>query len=167
MPQRQFSAFFLRLHGDKALRDRFAHAPAAVLKEEGFDPEMLNLPSKVDPIHLEKRLDQLFKEGGISLSGKPADVARLTPNELWERFSVIALKPEDNALSGGSDTAVVVAVVVYGVSMVTSGSGTQVTVVGKGIGSVRSLIELKQLRDMARRPAEELSFSVTGPDGVV
>jgi hypothetical protein len=169
MAQVTFSELLVRLHTDSAFRQRFASSPAAVLREEGLDPDILSLPTRLDADAIEQQLTRIFRQHGESLTGDAATVSKLSADELWERFKVIGLNPEALALAGGpvgSDVAV--AVVAYGTSMVTSGSGTQVVVAtaGRGIAGLRSLEQLTQLRELMRRPSVELEFSVTGPDGV-
>lgn len=168
MAERQFGELFVRLYADPALRKRFAESPENVLREEGLDPDLLALPKKIDPVALEEQLKKIFQDRSESLTSDAATVAKLSPDELWQRFKVIGLSPDARAFVGADDPGVAAAVVIYGVSMVTSGSSTQVTVAasGRGVQAIRSMAELKQLRDLARRPAGELAFSISGPDGV-
>lgn len=155
-----------RLHIDAAFRQEFANSPRNVLKHYGFDPDMLALPSHIDVHGLEQRLAQIFGGTTTAPAVDPAHVVKMSPDELWKQFGVIGLDPDAQALVSGDGAgasvmgAPVVAVVIYGVSMVTSGGG----VVGNQ-AAVASLDQIKALRTLSSHPPDALRFSVTGPDG--
>src|SRR5262245_39632393 len=102
MPQRTFSELLVRLHDDPAVRKRFADSPATVLREEGYDPDLLALPAKIDAAALEQQLNRIFRERE-PLTGDVATVAKMSPDQLWERFKVIGLNPESKAILGADD----------------------------------------------------------------
>ncbi|MCG8459026.1 MAG: NHLP-related RiPP peptide [Holophagales bacterium] len=122
MPQ-EATDFFKRLHTDEAFRRRFSTDPAAALREEGFDPDKLNLPSEIDPAQLERRLSAVFEQGEETEIPGP-EHADLSADELWTRFNMIS--PQE-----GQPVPLVVAVVAYAGPPVVA----TVTVVGIGSGA--------------------------------
>jgi hypothetical protein len=144
--------FLRQLHEDRELRERFARHPAAVLSEAGFDPDLLDLPSRIDVERLEQRLQEIHRGTTERELPRGEDTAGLTADELWERFQFIRLKPD--AVAG-----VTMPNVLYGT--------TPVLVVGNAPGAtLRSFEQIRQLREMSRMAPERLTFSVSGPDGV-
>lgn len=146
------SEFVQRLHGDARFRKRFAGDPAGELRKAGLDPDAFELPERIDPDALAKRLDAMLPSATAEREGA---LDRLDAQQLWDEFGWIRWKP-------GADTAsIAVAVVIYGVSMVTSQTSS-VTVVGRQIHTVE---QLARLRALARQPADQLRFAVIGADG--
>jgi len=163
MPGIIMSELFSRLGEDKAFRDRFAKDPATVLREAGYDPDQLELPSQIDPEALEKRVTRIRK-GEETLEGTEAELSRLTANELWEKFAIVRLRegadPVSASVVHGPATAVV-----YGTTatnVVTS------TITGTSGGSNFMLSEAQAhgLRDLIGFDPELLTFTIKGPDGV-
>jgi hypothetical protein len=163
-----FSAFMIRLHNDAKFRQEFAKAPAETLREAGYDPGMFALPAHIDADALGQRLNRIFNnKERVTLDNPQAD-AKLTPDELWQRFSVIGLTSAERNLIGSSVAdaeAVAVAVVVYGASIAVS--NTNVVVATQGSASwMKSVQQLQVLRSIAQQPRNAVQFSITGPDGI-
>lgn len=158
------AGFVKRLHTDSQYRSRFAERPAEVLSEAGVDPEALALPGKIDEGALAARLAKLFANEGSSISD-PIDVTKYSIQELWDRHGAIGWRTDLSAAASepSNETRVTVtnaaAIVIYGASIAVS-----VVSVG-GRSGIMSVDELAQLRALSRQPADQLTFSVTGPDG--
>jgi hypothetical protein len=152
----ELANFVGRLRADARFRKRFADAPAETLKTMGVDTTGLALPARLDERALLAHIER--GASGIDIPDD-VDLTKLDPDELWDRFGIIGWKPELVNRDGGVATAA--AVVIYGVAVVI---GSNVVVVGKQF--VASLGQLKVLRQLAQLPAEELRFSIRGPDGV-
>ena len=155
-------SFISRLYRDKQFRQRFVRSPKDVLSEAGLDPDALALPDHIDEKDLSEKLDRAFSGREWQQEFMRAEPATLTVEQLWDRFGVIGWKR-----SGGvsSSTDVAAAVVIYGVSMVTS-SSSQVTTQVAGSLAMVSVEQLRALRELARLPREQLRFSIVGPDGI-
>jgi hypothetical protein len=160
---KELISFIGRLHSDAALRKRFVKAPARTLSEEGFDAEALALPDRIDERALVAKLDKAVAgdrtfAARLNKEAAQTDLAKLTPNQLWERFGLIRSKAEIGSDQAAANAAaIVVAVVIYGVSIVL-GPATV-------IGSVSTVAQLKALRQLTQVPQDQLRFSVKGPDG--
>ena len=150
----ELANFVGRLRDDPGFRRRFAQAPAAMLKALGVDTQNLALPDRID----EDTLVEHLERGGGRAIPPDLDLASLDPKTLWERFGIFGWS--EQAAGDDGRGVPVTAVVVYGVAVVFG----SVAVVGKRF--VASLSQLKVLRDLARAPAEELRFSIKGPDGI-
>ncbi|WP_143748630.1 hypothetical protein [Mesorhizobium sophorae] len=158
------ASFINRLRKDKDFRHRFVQSPKDVLSEEGLNPDVLALPDRINERDLLKKLEHVFSGREWQDEFARAKPETLTAGELWERFGVIGWK--GSAAGGGKsgiDVSVASAVVIYGVSVVTS-SSTQVAAAGSL--AMTSVEQLRSLRELARVPKEKLSFSIVGPDGV-
>lgn len=150
----ELANFVGRLRDDARFRQRFAKAPARTLQEMGVETKHLALPDRID----EDVLDRHLERGATSAIPPDLDLKTLVPEELWERFGVIGWSEQASQDTGSG--APVTAVVIYGVAVVFG----NVVVAGKRF--VASLTQLKVLRDLARSPADQLRFSIKGPDGV-
>lgn len=162
MPGIIMSEFFARLGEDKAFRERFAKDPAAVLREAGYDPDQLELPTLIDPDALERRVTRI-RRGEEDLTGDEAELARLSADELWDRFAIVRLRdgadPVSASVVQGPATAVV-----YGTT-----ATTVVTSAGGGslaAGGMLSEAQARALRELIGMDPDTLSFSIKGPDGV-
>ena len=158
MPSPKFNTLFTKLYNDDVFRTRFAQDTAEVLREEGFDPDLLALPERIDPVRLKEQLERLFSGAAKPPIASLDELNALSPNDLWERLNIIGLKEQERNMLPTNDP-VGVAIVIYGSSMVTvDGAGT--------VGSLKSLKQLKTLRSLSRHRKNALKFTVTGPDGV-
>jgi hypothetical protein len=163
-----FSAFMVRLHNEPQFRQQFAKTPAETLRQAGFDPTMFAIPSHIDADALGQRLNRIFSSQEKVTLDDPQAAAKLTPDELWQRFGVIGLNPAERGLIGSSVAdaeAVAVAVVVYGVSIAVTNANVAVVVQGSA-SWMKSVQQLQLLRQLTQQPRSALQFSVAGPDGV-
>jgi hypothetical protein len=127
---------------------------------------MLALPKTIDVDALSQRLDRVFSGQETVKIDDAKTVAKLSPDELWQRFGVIGLDRETKDLVGSAVAdAVAVAVVIYGASIVVSNSNTALAVSGSP-SFIASIEQLQTLRDLARLRKGDLKFSVSGPNGV-
>jgi len=156
-------SFVGRLHSDVTFRKRFAKSPRAVLAAAGLDPDALSLPDHIDEQDLERRLNQVFSGRDWHEAFAASNPGNLTAKDLWDRFGIIGWASD--AAVRSDDPAVATAVVIYGVSVVTS-SSSQVATQGNIALAVVSVEQVRALRDLARLPRESLRFSIAGPDGV-
>lgn len=162
MPGIIMSELFSRLGEDKAFRERFAKDPAKVLREAGYDPDQLELPSKIDPDALEKRVTRI-RRGEEKLEGKEADMASLSANDLWERFAIVRLRDGADPVTASVVNAPATAVV-YGTT-----ATTVVTSTGAGSSGPSWMLSEAQahsLRELVGFDPDDLVFSIKGPDGV-
>ena len=163
-----FSAFMKRLHDDRQFRQQFAKAPAETLRQAGYDPAMFALPAHIDPDALGQRLSRVFSGQEKVTLDDPQAAAKLTPDELWQRFGVIGLSSAERNLVGSSAAdveSVAVAVVIYGVSVAVSNTNVVVAVQGSP-SWVKSIEQLQVLRSLTQLPRNAVQFSVSGPNGV-
>jgi hypothetical protein len=162
----EVTAFVKRLHEDSAFRKRFASEPAAVLSEAGVDAAALALPAKIDEAKLAERLKNLFAGKAEAASDLLAAAPGLKPQELWDRFGAIAWAREPTVTTSVAVVNAVqnvsAAIVVYGTSFATS---LVTSTVLASRSPVMSVDQVAAMRALAKQPAEELSFSITGPDG--
>ena len=151
MPKPRFSSLFLRLSRDQNLRRKFAENPQEFLRDEGFDPSRLELPSNIDLATLDARVEGAFGNDSDDWTASEAEVASMSADELWSRFGVIGEKSEsdDNATASP-----LVAVVAYGTSVVTTE------------GATIAFERARTMRGLMRLRKSDLTFSVKGPDGV-
>ena len=156
------SKLFARLMRDKAYRRRFAANPAEVLREAGYDPELLDLPTQMDAAELDAQLARV-KAGSFDFTGTQDEWDTLSADDLWRRFAMIRHKP---AATSTSVVTVVgdppAAAVVYGTTAVHL---VTVAVAGNE-GGLRSKAQARLLQGLAKKNENEITFSVTGPDGV-
>ena len=161
----RFSALFRRLARDQALRQRFTTDPVGVLREEGYDPSLFDLPSRIDPEAFDRKIAELIAGAAPSAPPlDPAEVRQLNADELWSHFGVILEKSDEAqavVATQVSNTAVAPAIVVYGTAAATSTS-TIVTIGSDGLSYEKGQV----LRKLAKLNKEDLRFTVTGPDGV-
>lgn len=158
MPKPRFSSIFLRLSRDPEARKAFVENPSEFIRNEGIDPERLDLPRSVDADTLDAKIKAAFGGGDASWAIEPTEAARLNAEELWSRFGVIAEREQPD--DGGTNSVVVTqtgatatAIVVYGTSVVTSE--------GASVAFERA----RFLRSIMRLRKSDLTFSITRPDG--
>ena len=155
MPRVVLSELFARLSDDTAFRERFAADPKTVLREAGFDTDHLDLPSSIDPDEIARKATRI-RRGDDDLIGSEDELATLSPDELWSRFAIIRARP-------GAGLASVATAVVYGTTAVAVIAATGA---GGGAPGMLSESQARQLRAIESWPADDLRFTVTGPDGV-
>lgn len=149
-----YADFIKKLHRDKAFRQAFADDPRGVLRASGLDPDLLDLPSKIDLDALERRID-------AQISSAPPDAATLrhaSAQELWDKFNFIRVNYD---LASPSIPATSI---IYGTTATTSVISL-VTAQGSAARTDVELARLGRLRKLTRLPARALSFAVSGPDG--
>jgi hypothetical protein len=156
----RFSVFVQKLHNDAQFRKRFANHPADVLREFGLDPDLLDLPHRIDLAELEKRIAESHRGNARWTIPDAADAQRLTADELWERFHFIRLKTDANFAVSVTAS---ISGVIYGTTATTN---TVITTAGSSSG-LQSFDQITRLRELSRLPKHQLRFSVTSSsDGI-
>jgi len=157
-PRRE--GFLQRLHDDAGFRAAFAADPAAVLRAHGFDPDLLELPAKIDPVALEQRIAQ----GGVLARPSASEVAQKSAQQLWDDHHFIRLNKDDPianvvvTVNGPTVTALV-----YGTTAV---NVAQIGVTGSApLASLADLGRLSDLRKLARLAPDQLTFGIDDGKG--
>lgn len=153
----KYEEFIRRLHDDEAFCAAFAAQPAEVLRGYGLDPDLLDLPPRIDLSALSERIRQRATSPPLD----DVEARDKSSQQLWDEFNFIRLRSSAGASTSISNATITA--LIYGTTAVTN-----VHVVGVGTAAGLAQLErLSQLRKLSREPRHKLSFAVRGRDDVM
>ena len=149
-------ALIYDLASNSALREEFCSSPSEILKQYGFNPDILELPKSFDSEKLKSKLNQILA-GDSPEDSELENVGNMSPQELWEKLLVMRTKQE---FSSTDKVVTPVIVAVYGT--VPAAVGDTIRGGGSNLLPEQTFEQLQELEEAA---PHEIKISISGPNG--